>query len=303
MYKSRVTSCQSRTSSHLCIVFSTMVILALHATPLAAELPGQKLENAIMRLLEKDVRGTTGDLTTSQAVLFQYGQLEPVFKQSLREVQAARKIADYYQRRMPRTHAEWGQYTDALKRMQTGRERYQEALRNVIAARRPVVNRVLTDLVKSARYEIDQMAPTQEVELAALAQVQQQLIEQQEIIRSGTMPTIQWPPGIDAIWKEEIEEAVRVSVEGKSSAFGSWRSIERRIERIRRDLQATADELRSAAQANWEQLDDLEKKAFAELNVIAEAQIDIASNAMLQQTTIRRIYMAEQTKSVWKELN
>lgn len=271
--------------------------------PLPAQLPGQQVEEAVMRRLQKEPRGTTGDLTTSQAVLFMYDHLEPVFREALREVEAARRVADNYQRRMPRTNAEWGQYIAALSRMQTGREQYQQALRNVLAERRPIIERLLGGRIKSTVSEIDRMSGKQAAELEALVDVQGQIQRQEGLVRQGQMPTIIWPSAVDSGWQDEIERAIELAVKNRGSSYDTWQGLERRLARLRRDLESAADELRFAAQANWDQLGDMEKRAMAELNVLAEVQVDLASNAMFQQTTIRRVYMAQQTFGVWKELN
>ncbi len=276
----------------------------LYNAPLSAQMAGQKIEEAVMRRLEKEPRGQTGDLTTSQAVLFMYKHLEPLFRQSLREVQDARKVADNYQRRMPRTSAEWGQYIDAVSAMQTGREKYQQALRNVVAERRPIIGRLLGGRIKSTVSNIDRISGEQAAELGALVDVQRQILQQEGRIRSQQMPTIVWPPAIDPFLQEEIEATIESALKNQGGdAYAAWRALERRLARLRRDLEAAADELRLAAHANWNQLSDMEKRAMAELNVLAEAQVDLASNAMFQQTTIRRVYMAQQTFGVWRELN
>ncbi len=281
-----------------------LIVILLHGAPLSAALPGQQLEDSVMRLLEKDPRGKVGDLTTSQAVLYLYDHLEPVFRQALQEVEEARRDADRYQRRMPRTNAEWGQYIDALSRMQTARERYQEALRNLIAERQPLIERMLgpQGLIRGRYSEIGRVDAEQTAELAAVAEVQRQILQQEAKIRDGNTPDIRWPAGIDPVFKEEITNAVRSAAQPRGDSYAAWRALDRRLGRLRRDLQAAADEVRGAANANWAYLDDMEKRAFAEINVLIEAQIDLASNAILQQTTIRRVYMAKQTYSVWKEL-
>ncbi|MCP4545085.1 MAG: hypothetical protein GY835_01310 [bacterium] len=281
------------------------VLILLVGPRLLAQMPGQQLDDGVMRLLEREPRGTIGDLTTSQAVLYMYDYLEVVFHQSLREVQDARRIADRYRHRMPKSRAEWGQYVDALKKIQSGRERYQQTLRELISNRRSLIDRLLgpAGLIRSTGYEVDRTSAEQSAELGAVAEVQRQILQQQTQISHGQIPTIQWPSGIDSLWKAEITQALKDAAQGSSNAYDAWRALDRRLGRLLRDLEATADVLRESAQQNWDNLEEMEKQAIAEFNVLAEAQVDLASNAMLQQSTIRRIYRVQQTYAVWKVLN
>ncbi len=264
--------------------------------------PGARLLDAVMRQLQKEPYGVAGDLTTSRAVVFMYHNLSPVFQQALQEVEDARKVADRYQQRMPRTSAEWGSFLDALSRMQTSRESYMQALRNVAAERRPIVERLVDGRIRNTISSIGLTSGKQAAELGALVDISAQVLRQEGRVRLGEDPVIQWPPETDPLLREEIEELIRLAVSSENSG-GAWNNLERRLARLRRNLEAAADELRSAVLAHWGHLNDREMAALAELSVLAEVQVDLASNAMFQQTTARRIYLVRQDFGTWKEAN
>lgn len=283
---------------------SSLALLSTSLGPIWAQLPGSQLEQEVMRLLDKEPRGTSGDLTTSAAVLFWYSDLDRAFDASLERVKTARRAADRYLDRSPRTPAEWGHYISSLHEMQVAREVYQEKLRSVIAERRPVLQNALGDgIIASTTQSIDDTSSKQTAELAALIEVQNQILSQRSTIQAGRSPVINWPQGTDPIWKEELEAAIEAAVADGSLESDAWKRLRKRLGRLQRNLHSAAEELRTAAEAHWDQLDVLERQALAELNVLVEAQIDLASNAMLQQTTIRRVFMAQKTYDVWTQLN
>ncbi len=235
-------------------------------------------------------KNTTDDLVASEAVLARYPKLKTTFESCIQQVQDALLVVNYHRQKKPRATAEWGQYVESLMRLQDGRERYQESLRSLISKRRPVLERAV-GLVATT---LGGFEDSQHIgELAALTEVQRQILEQESRIRSGQMPKIYWPPEVDPILRDEIVAALQFATRSQGGSRGTWQALERRVARLRRDLEAAADELVRAAASNREDLRNKKASALEELKVLDAAEKDLAVNARFQKATIYALYQAE----------
>lgn len=276
--------------------------------PIVARLPGRNtlrkwfernyvdsascLETAKTLLAESETGKSEGGLAASNVTLTMYPRLRPVFQENMQQVEEASWVVDYYRHRMPRTTAEWGQYIDALLGILSGRERYQEALRAVICERRPAVEGLLRRIFKTI-VEVDLSSDRHAMELGVLVEIHQQILEQEEAVRSGRMPKIDWPREIDPAWRDEISHALQRVTRGRLRYDEAWRNLDQRLKALRRDLESSASELRLASALNRERLRDYERRALAELDALQDVQSDLAFNASLQQATIHSLYRAE----------
>ncbi len=260
--------------------------------------PAGEIEEMAASLLESERLGEPGLLTTSQAVVGFYEHLLPVFRIALRETQDAARVAAVCPGQMPGSRAGSGQCVAAFGQMQAGREKYQTALRGVIAERRPLIERLLHGSISRVIRESDAVASEQASELAAVSDLHDQILRQKARLAPGQAPEILWPPGLSPELRSEFDSILnRINDAGWTRS--SWSALEKRVASLREDLKGAADELRAMSHANWEQIGAMEKRAISELNILTEARFDMQINAVFQEFTVKKQMLAQNFSGAW----
>lgn len=281
------------------IIGCLIVLFVLINHPSRAQLPGGILEEKIQRLLDTERRGVIEDLSTSEAVLYWYPDLLPIFEESLRAVREAKELEQHFTENPPHSPAHWGQYLQSFLDVQLGREKYISALRDRIAYRQPILENLLTRGLVRGFQELDEAVSERQRDLEILIAIEEQLIDQKQSIMAGDLPHITWRNELSTDLASELEQKID-DVINAGEASDRWQLLRRLVRRIRRDVEESMVHLRAAAESNWAQLDDLHRRTLAELNVLSEAQIDVFINSLLQEAAIRRLAFSRYTYEVWR---
>ncbi len=291
-----MSKCGPVSSYHLIAIL--ILFQPLHSTQGSAS--GVEIEKTTERLLESERLGVAGLLTTSPATVFFYQHLSEVFDSALEESKGAARIVEMYENQMPQSRAQWGQCMSAYDQVLASRERYQDALREVVVERRPVVERLMLGGISGTSNKLSEIASKQSSLLAAVADVHNQLLKQKTRVAQGRAPEILWPSNLPPELRDEIEFAMKQQARAGWTST-SWEALERRIQIIRRGEEEEAELLRQAARDSWEHLSEMESRAFAELNVLAEAQVDLAINSVFQEVTIGNRLLVQRWYQLWRD--
>ncbi len=286
--------------SYKLIFWMVLATLPLSAS-LRAQMPAEEITRIMGRLNE--VRGTSGILTASVAVLEFYPDLNESFDSGLSKATRAHRTIERYNEDTLNSAVAWSEYLQAFQEIQGGREEYQDALRAKIAKRTAVIDRLINGgLLRSLSNQNVSRKNEQAIELGALIKVQNQISRQSKKIAAGQAPVIDWPEELNADLRKELQETIATLVKNSETRPDVVRLLEARIARIRTDLEAASDWMLKIFESRSEQMSALEQQAIAEVTLLTEAQIDLATNALLEQSIIRASLIAQNTYTAWEQI-